>query len=1201
MKMERTPYDNDITFRRKKAYQLGVLFSYTYYDGEKYQSILQFIRDQIENEVTLTDIFDQLFNYDILITNDDLIMAYTYVAVTLGHNISDVYDVITRSNLNEDPEKEVQLYTKLEDFNGTYNLWINEWNVQIQKETSALQKILNDQQKLSILEPVTISQIIRNKVKSQYSVRWKDGSEINPIDGIEIFAKSIPTIQIPFIQYNDSDNKSYIRLYEKDVPIKTILQNSSVTIKKDTIYLTAHISKGDFSDNKKAYIRCIYNITKGYISFEYLTSYFDIAVFLQRLSESFPLLDFYDFKSTKIGANFNLINVAIEELYFYYMVINDFLIRTYLYIDEKNKPWCEKSKIKYHYYSYTGELDDEEEGSRLPASISLYFGSDETFLEESTEETLTVSKNTPVSIFAQSQEILDNFIYIFVRLIRSYLNEFQSVKELFRRYLSVEEKPTTPSKPKSKKREAKDSKKRDIDDLLDEVFKDVASSAGKNYSVMCQCPKQPIVIGQDEVEEWREKMFFSGGQLTPRSVMNFPYSKDPKLSKLYFVCPTDEQPYPAFQENFGVNADDIPYVPCCQKNPNISEEQQERMFHEQKGKAAETRKSKEIRKAISKTTKTIETTDVVSTRISVILNQGKPDEYIFHRVTSSTSSIIHCVLTAINDQNYLREGENYVKRVRQQIGNEVNSEVYKQELYDMSPDEIKANILNDEIFLDPYLYYRGIEEHFNVNIFVFISPEESNQVTGKPSTISTLEVPRCQLAHIRPFRSDRYTLIIYKTSSKNIVKCDLIIGRSSPTILFDNNMAKVLFDTLRRSLKSHTFQGISLDRRDDPWINWVKILSRNDVKLLSQKIDTYGKLRVINLKFKDNNMSIVVYPSQPLNLPTSNEIYTSTEEIVRLLLGNPSGILSNGLWFKIYDYIFGIYVPCNTSSPPTDAPISPIYQGNQIVDYKGPIYTIRVTQRWASILIQIINWLWKLENRPLFRQWWEKYAHRIDMQPQIPINISRFLPTNNNSLDGIRYMSTQWPQYFRNDGMYFYHALYDKLYNFFIREETMTEDLNDDVPIRLEGIYVWKDDFPQYPNTDLFIGKEDYNLWIAYNLINTGMEVYNGFNYVADTLAIEFANRIQPYFYQNNDNIYLIQNVHKGEFQRAVNVCFHWYSQKINIGRDAQPATQSYPLVIYDISKKGTIIPTQSNIQGGEFLQILHYSENSYAAILKLY
>jgi hypothetical protein len=55
-------------------------------------------------------------------------------------------------------------------------------------------------------------------------------------------------------------------------------------------------------------------------------------------------------------------------------------------------------------------------------------------------------------------------------------------------------------------------------------------------------------------------------------------------------------------------------------------------------------------------------------------------------------------------------------------------------------------------------------------------------------------------------------------------------------------------------------------------------------------------------------------PTQPFNVPTTKEIYKTTNNVVVTVFGEPKKVTKDGLWYSIIDYTYGLFIPCITKS-----------------------------------------------------------------------------------------------------------------------------------------------------------------------------------------------------------------------------------------------------------------------------------------------
>jgi hypothetical protein len=84
--------------------------------------------------------------------------------------------------------------------------------------------------------------------------------------------------------------------------------------------------------------------------------------------------------------------------------------------------------------------------------------------------------------------------------------------------------------------------------------------------------------------------------------------------------------------------------------------------------------------------------------------------------------------------------------------------------------------------------------------------------------------------------------------------------------------------------------------------------------LISQTIDTYGKLRSITFQVKEEFVTLFTLPSQPLLIETSTNVSFTSFSGAVALFGSPSAISTEngkiqGLWFPVLDIPYGHYVP----------------------------------------------------------------------------------------------------------------------------------------------------------------------------------------------------------------------------------------------------------------------------------------------------
>ena len=353
----------------------------------------------------------------------------------------------------------------------------------------------------------------------------------------------------------------------------------------------------------------------------------------------------------------------------------------------------------------------------------------------------------------------------------------------------------------------------------------------KRYARKCQCPLQPIIIKHDEVNDWKAKTFIDAGQVRQRQVMAFPpppgtsptnttLLKDPNyVAQHWIVCPDDQFAYPTVKRNTDLsNASKYPFIPCCAKTDMLSNTNSHYYtFYQVQNHPGQVPPPRTTSKASYKmrTMKILpwgRRGDIPQRLVELLQTHtgNKDEEWVRCGVghSSSDSSFLRCVLMAINngyeakdpDPNKDLEVERERRVIDQRtiIAQSIPAAVYRQEMYDLSDVEIiqkvKGNKPREDLnsieefeHFDPYTMYRGVEEHYNINVFVFNPSGPLYPPPGGPSPDAPIgpimEVPRCKMMHIRVRRLDRPSIIILKhygapTDTIKHPQCELIVRRT---------------------------------------------------------------------------------------------------------------------------------------------------------------------------------------------------------------------------------------------------------------------------------------------------------------------------------------------------------------------------------------------------------------------------------------
>ena len=637
---------------------------------------------------------------------------------------------------------------------------------------------------------------------------------------------------------------------------------------------------------------------------------------------------------------------------------------------------------------------------------------------------------------AESRNAVDGFLPIFRLLMRYYLDNQQPIADVYnailpelaalgplleyrKRKFNPEQAALALAKEKPTTKRAGSKIKR-LQEKAPDLFV-------LNYARRCQCQLQPIIIEPEEIEFWKQKRV--GPTQEERQVMPFPKLDLPTneelyawgLAKrsdpvnildarrkevsqmdlvrlrgvnprLYIVCPDDENPYPGVKVNTDLpNRDIYPYVPCCRGRDQMSPGVNSRYRDYVENKPLERKVGAKAEKKIS--TRKILVPDKIAFLPRAVENIVKrySDEYIDmvrYGVIYTPNSLLHCICVAIDDPNYLAlqteaQKEAYVTRIRQHMLATIKPSLLKQELYDYTDEEIMDIFRDNSKFLDPSLFYRAVEETFNINIYVFTPPAPK----GDETELGAIDIPRFKIFHSRPLRLHRPTVVLMKMSGSesdalDYPKCELIVDYDEDNLqimkLFGPEMTEVCHSALQDTLKTMTwnvFPNNTFEVHSNIYY-YIDHLSLFQVPPVSQFIDDNGKMRALTLNLGKINpllpdgptntqyLTIATIPSQPENIPVSSDFHRVPAQLATQIFGEPTGVTrdnsgnADGLWFRIMDINYGEYVPITPVAGFNDKPIGP---PNPISSSGQPVtHRLSKLRRTLNIITQLVRWLYEL-------------------------------------------------------------------------------------------------------------------------------------------------------------------------------------------------------------------------------------------------
>ena len=386
-------------------------------------------------------------------------------------------------------------------------------------------------------------------------------------------------------------------------------------------------------------------------------------------------------------------------------------------------------------------------------------------------------------------------------------------------------------------------------------------SKGFYSKKMCECKLQPIVVDNEDINNWED--------YNKKGIVSFPPNeRDNKL----FLCPSEAK-FITLKPNKGDNQKEYPYLPCCRKkeDQNLKNIISNYSKIKQEGKGPITGFKESELKGI---------------KFPIDLDGFLYKRYnLTPQYVNLENSFIACLLQATEKK---LSNDKEIEEFRKNMTNKgININVMKQECYDIPNNEI-MDTLNNSNLIDSRLYFRFFEHLLNINIFVFV--EDGDRIY--------LETPRYKNFHIRnPIKENKLVLLFRDSNYRySLLQPKQDLNQDDVNLFYKNITAYYSFDN-----------NLTLKRRNKyKKIVWEKIL--NGHRLDYQKIDENGKCYAINTMFNKEKITIYIPPSYPLNLPISDEINYGTKININSIMGR--GIEGySGVWYNI-NKVKEVFIPC---------------------------------------------------------------------------------------------------------------------------------------------------------------------------------------------------------------------------------------------------------------------------------------------------
>lgn len=1156
-------------------------------------------------------------------------------------------------------------------------VWRDQFNRYLEEDNRRYVELVEHQQALNEQQPLLRTPLVVTRttlqVKPKLVTSDSNGNRVTaPIEpnyGLEIFDGSRISDYIPYLQFNQpieeqstdipknkkskkhTDGRQLTKVYrgktqETAPKIDNIVLPLVVTQGNNMMSMSVWMGSGDVkAATKISYTHSRYMLDTNQMFIQVPSTTGGASdLIISRIESALPL-ELGPTEEVRISGEFTIYELAFNRAILLDLILNNPLFSAYLYVDEVAKPSADKNRDHIHYKSILSKATNYEPGAlreRSSVSVKLVpgtvgagtvriptdnseevFGISDTVVNpDGSLSEVAIPEGTPYVtvkiIRAESKEVAEQFIEIFTRILSAYTQYQGPIADYYSSILGSDFSPVILPPPQIAKGRATEQYRAEA---LSAAAPDIFIPG---YARKCQSKLQPAIANEEEVQDIQAQTFIKGNVVYNRQILPFPKGNP----RLYLWCPQENAPFPGVKANNLANSIEHPYVPCCFDSDQTSGRSKSAYNDYFQGTKKQTSITSSAKNKI-KTAKTLQPGRVgyLPTVIEQLLIAFgiQPSESESYRgasrfgVIQGPNSFLHAVCIAVGNPQYnslqtVDEREMFVQAVRLQMAQQLAPGLLKQELYDLSDSEIIGRLQDTDLFFDPALYYRAVEELFGINVYVFVPPNVRENVKE-----ASLELPRHKLFHVRPDRPDRPTVIIYKHLGAEVdvlpySQCELIIEmQEQPTMIFGPEVTQNLYQTLIQSNQLYTWEFVNngdILGRKDLYIqfDFPLFLQQQGFTLLEQVVDRYGKLRGITYDRQGIQGSLLFLPSQPLNLPTTTlptrisyqDIPPDFGEISSVSISTlASGeVVVTGVWYPGLGSANTIYVPIE---PTTDllnyeqGPSDPIFT-------EQTSFTLRLQKlkRDANIVIQLLTWLYVISQQSP-TEFVESNILSGEDQDTAQVydftGLSRHLPRVSSYQEAIQYISRVTSGFIRNGKIYLTgERLLDAAKYVLRLYDSVTIDRVP--PSEIKGLFVYESDFVQQARVALFLSARDLQLWIKSVLADK----FRSFD-IRDSLNPEYSNQEEPYLYTSPEgNIYQVQNVFERDLQSALNVAQRWQQFKMNPGSSPEITNLiDSPYIIFGIGTTNNLVPIEDQrIDDEPFLQILSYGGNKYAALLPL-
>lgn len=1157
--------DKDIIMAFMAA--IHTLFSIPHQEGKS--------NDSIEDNMKIADkILDNINLFIAIIQNDDSVRYSSYDALL------DDYDTWSAS-----------VSRRSDDDSKTYNRI---------KDIASELKQLDD---LAIVTPSIkpkASKLKEESVVLRFKPLIRDAPSI-PIDienGMMIFDGMIVTANVPYIQYNKSNDEELLRIKQVDTEEYHIIIPHEVELKKrGIIYIQLWLGNIEESQDiiytRESLYLARYVIAENYLYVSVpIRKNVDIkSIAIKKLNEAIPNLILGHPDEINVTATFSIEYIPINDIILADIIFRDPLMSMFN-IREAKEPFCMKKRFDIFFSPilesmYNIKMNIPQVTKKFTLSIPRSTTSYDTSNEENNPIRITITEapswNDVHTLFyvipyllARYNQKKDEIIAIYESIIpdiksygSSHLQRTKKKKKTTDAVVMIRELNNNPHGPRT----VNQTRYSKLKEIAPDLFI-------PGYPGLVKSRQQPIIVKLEDIKPWSSGAFTDG---VIREIMKYKLKNG---KELYLVFPDPDYRYPGAIINVLSNRDIYPYLPSGQTTQQDTESLGKPTFYTMflkglqppliQGRNAGGITTSRDGLAPGRLGK-------VPYAVNALLKRSmNASEYIRIGVDSSpNNSILHSICIALEDPSYIqimcaskttadersRLKEEYVIALRKRIANITLPTLLRQEMYDYTEEQISEALHDPSVYLDPSYFYRALEEAFNINIFVFAPPKNT-----KSYHLGVMVMPRYYKFPARFFNRDRNSVLIhltYGTDNQHLQhpQCELISAYSNLSklaiMLFGLTITNECINLSKQSMRTTTWEVEegSITTSINKYYRDTRLTTK-DIK--SQFIDSNGKVRA----FVHDGIVMIVPPTPPLNVVSVTSYVPPTYSTLINAI-NRSSITAIAL--NIQHEVVAVFIS-NIEFPiiPERIPNlmnNPIKNATTLFSNQiSYLNEYQLAKRELKVLLQLVDWLFDLYKNNYYYQFVNDHiiVSNININYSDLLVINIYTPNVTSVLDAINYLSVKVSStIFSNGKLLVHNDAMKKRIEYHVRCRAMSRIHGSTKNIRLITNIESYNDLKIPPETFLFNSRRSLEEWLVTTI--TDRDYYTNFK-IYKVILEDFINYNKAYLIDINNHKYIIQNTVFSTLRSAINIHYQWNKTRINYANSSPYADIPQYYNLYNIS-----------------------------------